>query len=323
MKGRWNGYGRGVSAKKRGRYATAITEARDLLRWRSPLRTELWAGRLTAQLQPDEVAPFLDRLAADPSPEAHLTLAALKAVDTGTPAADTDWIARMGQVTCDGAWYGKADPHGEQALAVLSFRYDNGKEPHLLVVGIDQANGGYAVDAVVEEPRFLDDLGLAEAAPALVAGRILDAFELTDTVLGAPVAETLPAERTFALARTRTIPDPQRHAPDDTVTRFDGLPDLPGAEEAFARLVEFVGDRPLWWSPSRVSAFLTQWLPREAIMSEGAVEAMPEVVRAWTAHLGDLPDVQQAIEEVAPWLAALMSNESLAGLRKRIAMGED
>ncbi|MCF6476923.1 hypothetical protein FAF44_52750, partial [Nonomuraea sp. MG754425] len=42
-------------------FDTAITQARDLLRWRSPLRTELWAARLTAELEapgrPDESGP--------------------------------------------------------------------------------------------------------------------------------------------------------------------------------------------------------------------------------------------------------------------------
>lgn len=225
----------------------------------------------------------------------------------------------IGRVVCEGGWYGKADPYGEQLLAVLSFRYTDGSEPHLVVVAIDQTNGGYAVDAAVEEPAFLNDLDLPPASPDVVAGRILDAFELTDSVLGAHVAETLHTERAAVLARTRLVPDPVRHAVPDL--QLD-LPDVPGAEEAFGKLVEFVGERPLWWSPERVSAFVTSWLPREAIMSDAAVEAMPEVLRAWTARLGDLPEVRTVIDELAPWLPALMAEESLAGPRKRMAGGE-
>jgi hypothetical protein len=225
----------------------------------------------------------------------------------------------MGRVTCEGAWYGKADPYGEQALAVLSFRYENGKEPHLLVVGIDQVNGGLAVDALVEEVKFLDDLSLHPAEPGQVAGRILDAFELSDRVMGALVADTLPAVRPLALARAHAVPGLVRQAPDDTMARFDELPDLPGAREAFERLAEFVGDRPLWWSPGRVSQFLTSWLPREAIMTDAAIAAMPEVVRAWSRFLGDHPAVLRQIDEDAPRLPALMADDSLAGLGKRIA----
>ncbi|WP_433516426.1 hypothetical protein ACQP2T_13170 [Nonomuraea sp. CA-143628] len=351
-------------------YTTAITQARDLLRWRSPLRTELWAARLTAALRPAEVQPLVRQLTEDGSPEARLTLAALATVQTTVPddveAATLDdmetlgdeagraagqtaarepagdktlretlreagreaarglpeWVGRMGQVVCEQAWYGKADRYGEQTLAALRFRYPDDKEPHVLIVGIDQVNGGLAVDAAVEEPKFLDDLDLRSADPAVVAGRVLDAFEMTDLVMGAPIAESLPAVRPLALARARTIQDPVRQAPDDTLSRFLDLPDLPGAQEAFEKLVEFVGDRPLWWSPARVSRFLTSWLPREAILTDAAVSAMPEVVRAWSRFHGAEPEVLRQIEADAPRLPALMADESLAGLRKRMAQND-
>jgi hypothetical protein len=319
-------------------FSTAVDQARDLLRWHSPLRTELWAARLTAGLEPDQVQSFLRRLAEDDSMESRLTLAALVAVNqavltgpektTPSPYAPTphnleeslpEWVRRMGRVTCEGAWYGKADPYGEQALAVLSFRYENGKEPHILVVGIDQPNGGLAVDALVEEVKFLDDLGLRPAEPGVVAGRVLDAFELGDRIIGAAVADTLPAVKPLAIARAHTVPGLVRQLPGDTMPEFPDLPDVPGAREAFEKLAEFVGDRPLWWSPARVSQFLTSWLPREAILSDEAVEAMPEVVRAWSRFNGDQPAVLHQIDVDAPRLPTLMADESLAGLGKRIA----
>ncbi|MBB5773786.1 hypothetical protein [Nonomuraea jabiensis] len=344
-------------------FTTAIAQARDLLRWCSPLRTELWAARLAADLEPDQVDPFLRQLSEDGRTEARLTLAALAAVNPGAdahPAPDAGptsaagpvsdagpsseagaqapvaesvyvraaggvvdtlpgWVRRMGRVVCEGGWYGKADPYGEQALAALSFRYENGKEPHLLVVAIDQVNGGLAVDAVVEEVKFLDDLGLRAEEPAAVAGRVLDAFELGDRIMGALVADTLPAVRPVALSRARAVPDLVRPAPDDTISRFRELPDLPGAREAFEKLAEFVGDRPLWWSPARVTQFLTYWLPREAILSEAGVAAMPEVVRAWSRFCGAHPAVLAQVEADAPRLPALMADESLASLGKRIA----
>ncbi|MGV9380067.1 hypothetical protein ACWDRB_29900 [Nonomuraea sp. NPDC003707] len=368
-------------------FTTAIAQARDLLRWCSPLRTELWAARLAADLEPDQVEPFLRQLSGDGRTEARLALAALAAVDPAAearpasdaqlasdagpvsdtplasdarpasgegPAADVSpesgagarggvgsqgqavasvyvraadgvvatlpgWVRRMGRVACEGGWYGKADPYGEQALAALSFRYENGKEPHLLVVAIDQVNGGLAVDAVVEEVKFLDDLGLRAEEPGAVAGRVLDAFELGDRIMGALVADTLPAVRPVALSRARAVPDLVRPAPDDTVSRFRELPDLPGAREAFEKLAEFVGDRPLWWSPARVTQFLSSWLPREAILSEAGIAAMPEVVRAWSRFCGAHPAVLAQVEADAPRLPALMADESLASLGKRIA----
>ncbi|MBE1586812.1 hypothetical protein ACFPOI_00145 [Nonomuraea angiospora] len=342
-------------------FTTAIAQARDLLRWCSPLRTELWAARLAADLEPDQVEPFLRQLSEDGRTEARLTLAALAAVDPAAdarpvsdarPASDVGsgggdrneagshapvaasvyvraadgvvetlpgWVRRMGRVVCEGGWYGKADPYGEQALAALSFRYENGKEPHLLVVAIDQVNGGLAVDAVVEEVKFLDDLGLRAEEPGAVAGRVLDAFELGDRIMGALVADTLPAVRPVALSRARAVPDLVRPAPDDTVSRFRELPELPGAREAFEKLVEFVGDRPLWWSPARVTQFLTSWLPREAILSEAGIAAMPEVVRAWSRFCGAHPAVLAQVEADLPRLPALMADESLASLGKRIA----
>ncbi|MGR6915307.1 hypothetical protein ACU635_13765 [[Actinomadura] parvosata] len=341
-------------------FDTATTQARDLLRWRSPLRTELWAARLTAELEEGDGvgrAAFLRRLAEDGSPEARLTLAALAIVNGPAEAEVPDdregrpytmagegvavslpgWAARMGRVTCDGGWYGKGDPYGEQVLAALSFRYDNGKEPHVLVVGIDQPSGGLAVDAVVEEAKFLDELELRPTPPESVAARILDAFQLTDRVLGAQVADTLPGVRPFAIARARSLLTRTHDASPgrgdggvsgrgrDTASEIvlDGLPDVPGAREAFGKLVEFVGDRPLWWSPARVSQFLTQWLPREAILSEEAVAAMPEVVRAWSRHQGGQAEVLRRVDEEAPRLPALMADESLASLHKRLAQAAD
>ncbi|SEH02536.1 hypothetical protein SAMN05444920_12774 [Nonomuraea solani] len=341
-----------------------IAQARDLLRWRSPLRTELWAARLAADLESTgEMQPFLMRLAEDGSLEARLTLTALAVVrrpepsahstDEGRPTEDPaneghqpesdarpaddeaeraeasavragagvepGWARRMGRVVAEGGWYGKADPFGEQVLAVLAFRYENGKEPHILVVGIDQPNGGLAVDALVEEAKFLEGLGLREEAPGVVAGRILDAFELGERIMGAVVADTLPAVRPLAIDRARAVPGLVRGASDDTVARFRDLPEVAGAREAFEKLAEFVGDRPLWWSPGRVSQFLTSWLPREAILSEDAIEAMPEVLRAWTRYNGDQAAVLRRIDEDAPRLPALMADDSLAGLAKRIA----
>ncbi|MFI6636270.1 hypothetical protein ACIBI7_45935 [Nonomuraea fuscirosea] len=308
-------------------FDTAITQARDLLRWRSPLRTELWAARLAAALEEaGEAEAFSRQAAEDGRLEARLAVAAMAALDR--PAEDPvegegelpGWVRRMGRVTCDGAWYGKADPYGEQVLAVLAFRYENGKEPHIVVTGIDQPHGGLAVDALVEELKFLDDLGLREAEPGVVAGRILDAFELGDRLMGAEMAETLPAIRPLAVSRARSVPGLVRGgAPDGAKAAFQELPELPGAEEAFGKLTEFVGDRPLWWSPGRVRQFLTSWLPREAILSQEAIEAMPEVVRAWTRHCGDQPAVLRQIDEDAPRLPALMADDSLAGLGKRLA----
>ncbi len=312
------------------------------------MRTELWAARLVSGLEAGDVGGFVRELVGAGTAEARLTLAALAAVDTavlseddGLEVSDTSvtgaagpfaaagreavealpgWVGRLGQVTCEGAWYGRADPYGQQTLAALRFRYRNGKEPHILVVGIDQVNGGLAVDALVEEVKFLDDLNLVPADPGVVAGRVLDAFELTRRVMGAVVADTLPAVRPLALARARVVPHPVRPAPDDTVARFRELPGLAGAREAFEKLVEFVGDRPLWWSPARVSQFLTSWLPREAILSDEAIAAMPDVVRAWSRFSGGHAEVLERVDMDAPRLAPLMADESLAGLGKRIAL---
>lgn len=304
-------------------FDTAVSQARDLLRWCSPLRTELWASRLTAELEESgQTEAFVRRLREDGRAEARLVLAALAAVgDASVEVVEPvpGWARRMGRVTCDGGWYGKADPYGEQVLGVLAFRYENGKEPHVLVVGIDQPQGGVAVDALVEEESFLEGLGLRAAEPGVVAGRVLDAFALGDQLMGAAVADTLPGVRPLALRRASAVPGVVRGAADDTVAGFGDVPDLPGAREAFGALAEFLGDRPLWWSPERVSRFLTSWLPREADLSDAAIEAMPEVLRAWTRFCGDQPEVLRRIERDAPGLPARMADESLAGLVKRLS----
>jgi hypothetical protein len=302
------------------RYQAAVGQARDLLRWRSPLRAELWASRLAAELAEEREAGALDTaLAADPSREAALIAAALSSV--GVPAAGArpadPWTKRLGQVECVGARYGRADRYGEQTLAALSFVYASGKEPHVLVVGIDQVHGGLAVDAVVEEPKFLDDLTLPESDPAVTAARVVTAFRLTGALLDARVADTFAPLRAFALARA--APLAAETVPEAAVAVE--LPDLPGADEAFEALREFVGDRPLWWSPSRVSAFLQVWLPREAVLSDAAIQAVPEVTRAWTRATADEPEILARIDADVPGLPARMADDSLASLRKRLARG--
>ena len=339
-----------MSAKwSAGRFAKVVAEGGDLLRWRSPLRTELWASRITASWLPDggtDSDALLERAAKDGGQEARLLLAALAVVGAPEEVADLaghllrnldskrsavlpagsrelpEWVGRMGQVICTGAWYGKADPYGEQVLAVLGFQYVNGKEPHLVVVGIDQVHGGLAIDALVEEPKFLDGLKVEPAEPGVVAGRVLDAFSLTDSVLGAATAETLDPVRSLVLARARSVPGLVRHAPDTTMAAFaeEGLPDIPGAQEAFDALTEFVGDRPLWWSPARVSQFIRVWLPREAILSDAAIMAMPEVVRAWTIHANAPEETLARIDAEIPQLPALMADPSLAGHAKRLRL---
>ncbi|MEU7892784.1 hypothetical protein AB0B45_07950 [Nonomuraea sp. NPDC049152] len=342
-------------------YRDAVRQAHDLLRWRSPLRAELWASRLAAEWHDDDgpARSFVERATHDDTPEARLILTALASIAQpptaepttdettageaparGTPVGEVAdapaarWMELMGRAQADGAWYGTADPYGEQALAVISFVYPNGKEPHLAVVGIDQANGGFAVDVMIEEPKFLDDLNVRPADPVRVAGRVIDAFELTDAIMGAPVADTFPQARAIVLARARTAEASRlgtkgargagggRWSPDDTVERFDDLPDVPGASEAFATLVEFVGDRPSWWSPARVTQFITSWLPREAIMSEAAVDAMPQVLRAWTRHLGDHPEVRERVDADSRDLPLLMADGLHFSLAKRLRLAE-
>jgi hypothetical protein len=372
---------RGIRGRVDAYFRAAMADAARITRQGSPLQTELWASLLTSAWLPEvtangrvprtaEVAHFIERGVARGDVAAGVMLAALAVVgapeEVAAQAAQgadrlaevvalPEWATRMGRVRCEGAWYGGVDPYGDQDLAVLSFCYDNGAEPHVVAVLIDHINGGFAVDAFTDGPTFVEtwcerrDAGqLRPVQPGDAAGRILDAFHLTDRVLGAPVSETLEDERSFVLARARTIPDPVKPviaepasnaACADLARRFWTSPhatmldEVDGAEEAFELLLSFVGgwpeDRLLWWSPTRASVFLTDWLPRKAIMSDEAVSAMVQVVMAWTHFAGaDLSEQARAaifrqIDEDVVKLPALITDPAQAGLAKQIALGRE
>jgi len=296
---------------------------------------------------------MLAALAVVGAPEEVAEQAARGAEQLAAGAALPEWASWLGRVHCDGAWSGPADLYGDQDMDVLSFGYDNAAEPHVVAMLTDNLNGGLAVHAFTEDPMFLDRWRehpgagqLRPVPPGEAAGRILAAFELTDHVVGVPLSEELVDERSFVLARARAVRDPVRPqiaepASDDMCTalanRFwespyaAGVDDEDGAEEAFGLLLDFVGgwpeDRLLWWSPNRVSMFLTHWLPRKAIMSDQAVRAMTRVVAAWTNFAAaDLPEPARAavirqVEEDLPKLRELVNDPAQAGLAKQIALG--
>ncbi|MFC6895188.1 hypothetical protein ACFQGX_06780 [Nonomuraea dietziae] len=67
-------------------YREAVRQARDLLRWRSPLRAELWASRLAAASGPEGTAePLVIRATKDRTREARLLLTALAALSPRPP----------------------------------------------------------------------------------------------------------------------------------------------------------------------------------------------------------------------------------------------
>jgi len=361
--------------------ATALADVSELVRQRSALQVELWASVATSAFLPekltrgfaahlDDAVGFVGRAVGEGGTAAHVMLAALAVV--GAPAELREaaaegarmlaqaaplpqWAARIGQASCAGAWFGPADPYRDQDLAVLSFGYEGDSEPHVVAVLIDRINGGFAVDAFTDDPSFVQawarhtDAGrLSPVAPAVAAGEILDAFDLTDRVLGVPVTESLVDERSFVLARTRVVPDPVQpeiadpasdQACEALASRFlaaphaEGLLEVAGAREALGQLLDFVGgwpeDRLLWWSPARASIFLTHWLPRKAVMSGEGIAATPDVVRAWTRFVtAGLAEKQLAaifdqIDRDAPGLAARMADQSQAGLGKQIALGRE
>src|SRR5262249_5310745 len=164
-------------------FRTAIADAAAVTRKASPLQTELWASLVTSAWLPeppdtepllsvdDDLPGFIARAVARGDAAAHVMLAALAA--GGAPeevaaqaargaeqlaagAALPEWASWLGRVRCDGAWYGPADLYGDQDMGVLSFRYDNAAEPHVVAMLTDNLNGGLAVHAFTDDPVFLD-----------------------------------------------------------------------------------------------------------------------------------------------------------------------
>jgi hypothetical protein len=259
------------------------------------------------------------RACTTPSPHGLAAVAALARV---APAADIKMLKGAIDLLAETQplppWHAAAGPDWTPVAAwravdvweserVLLIDYD-GPHPHTLMAQIYQTGGLLVGKLVVLEPNAAsrwDQLRAGEEVPMPIAEKpaadvladLADALRVTDMTWPRNDDEDFVDNRALAWSRCRAylssdwadavgLPDSERRrliddfatssGNDSEVTR--SLADL------FLDYGEgYIRSGPLCWSPGEVMLFLTDWLPRKAILDAGQRRALPDTLRQWLA----------------------------------------
>ncbi|MGH3518978.1 MAG: hypothetical protein ACRDQ7_16460 [Haloechinothrix sp.] len=84
---------------------------------------------------------------------------------------------------------------------------------------------------------------------------------------------------------------------------------------------------PLCWSPDQVELFLTDWLPRKAVLDAGQRDALPEALRRWVRFALQsrgveprwIEPVVQAVDDCLPEFTEAFGDRSAWGPAKQMA----
>ncbi|HKS99473.1 MAG TPA: hypothetical protein VJT31_08080 [Rugosimonospora sp.] len=287
------------------------------------------------QVLPPDRGPALDafvetlreHLSTHDEPNATLVAAVLD----GHPAPSPPWAAALGTVRATGG-YAFGDRYGDQTSYVATFEYADpelGGPEHAIVVLADH-NLGLARDLLVLAPAapvlqqlrdsaLTDPDGmtwLAEVPLSTVRTAANAYLRATDTASEPPATESLPANRSLALARLALLPEaaeqPEPDAgaagrelmgeflasPEASLSGLSGLggPRGESVNYCLGLIVDFAtgrGGDPLRWSPQSVVTFLTEWVHQRAVLDNVDAATLPGTLGAWVVWAGrrlDLPD---------------------------------
>jgi hypothetical protein len=257
------------------------------------------------------------RACTTPSPHGLAAVAALARV---APVADikmlTGTVGILAETQPLPPWHTAAEPGWTPTAAwravdvwdserVLLVDYD-GPHPHTLMAQIYQTGGLLVGKLAVLEPGAAsrwDQVRADEEVPMPIAERpmadvladLADALRVTDITWPRNDDEDFVGNRAVAWSRCRDhlsegwteptgLPDGERRRlideftasteRDDEVTRS-----LAGLFLDYGE--GYIRPGPLSWSPREVMLFLTDWLPRKAILDAGQRQALPDALRQW------------------------------------------
>ncbi len=222
--------------------------------------------------------------------------------------AEPSWAARIGRPDLVDAWT-YVDPWGDQRTWFGTFVYP-GREPHVVMALCDENLGGIVKDAFAAYPkgdlRALAErergLGVSDAAPDLMAARVIAAIRTGDMYLDNDWTDGFKETRALILARMELIGPaelPEREPPPDEdarlalLERFMASPFAPDPDQVEPETTELIVGRcldarcdfgdgdPLRWSPIVVELFMLDFLPRKAIMDARQIRALPKVLPGW------------------------------------------
>ena len=258
------------------------------------------------------------------------------------------WADAVGNASFIEAWVAEHE-FGDADMIGMVFSHE-GWEPHALGVLIDHNLNSMAKDVLVATDagglrsawEEIPETTIRSVTAQDVATRLAAGLEAEGMYLEAPSTEELKKGRALIRSRLRGLPQPrplQRPIMDDASrdqlereftegAEARGL-DRDALEDIVFRIIGFSCDYgcgdPLRWSPTVVELFMTDWLPRKALL-EGPPESVPDVMRAWVRFAGrkrgvSQGSVQEAVESVARWekeMLGAMEDPSRQGHAKAI-----
>ena len=234
--------------------------------------------------------------------------------------SEPQWTHRPADVTCVDAWQ-LGDVYGDQATVLCVF--ERAAKRHGIFVLIDFNHlGGWVKDisptddvtgtlrelrrAPIESGGILR---LEQIAPERARRLVEDGIAATDMTIDADTDDDYADYRALALARCRAMPGPApaRGEPEITETerealvgrfladRASDLPDSEATRYCAQLLIDYGCDydagQPLRVGPAKIETFLLGFVPRKVVLDPADRDALPEVVRcfsAWAAGLAQL-----------------------------------
>lgn len=246
------------------------------------------------------------------------------------------WAGAIGRVTFVEAWVAEHEL-GDGDMVGMVFRHED-REPHALGVLIDHNLSSMAKDVLVSSDagelrkawEENPEITIREIDEQDVATRLATGLEMEEMFLDGPSTEEFMHARALLRSRLRCLPEPKplpRPVMDEAERErleheFRGSPeartlDRDAIDDVVWRVISFSCDYgcgdPLRWSPVVVELFMTEWLPRKALL-DGPAERVPDVLRAWVRFAGRKRGVSKASIADAADAVVRWENEMLGSM---------
>jgi hypothetical protein len=298
------------------RQITAGVDSLSAETWASGALGSAWqaAGILDRDPEATFCRDVARRAAGQPSPEALAAVAALRRLVGAAERQELDeafdvlsrtqprpdWIGDSPPAPTAG--WRALDPWGSRSVLFVEYA---DPRPYTLMAGILEATGSTVQTLQLVRAGMAETwpsesgIDVPMAAVPVPAGEVLGelavALERTDRTIPRPDDERFVALRALAWSRCRayraaegTWEDMPAEERERLVTAYlaeSGQPDTDTTRYLVGLFldygVNYITTDALAWSPDRVLLFLTDWLPRKAMLDADDRRELPEALRHW------------------------------------------
>jgi hypothetical protein len=303
------------------RRITGLADPLQAEAWASDWLGQAWLNAPLGQREAEHLLcmEVCGRACTMPSPHGLAAVAALARV---APASDTKMLTETVGILAETQplppWHAAAEVSWIPAAAwravdvwdserVLLIDYA-GPHPHTLMAQIYQTGGLSVGKLAILEPGAAgrwDQLRADEDVPmpitdqpiADVLGDLANALRTTDITWPRADDDDFVSSRALAWSRCRDyLPDDWpdlMHLPESESHRLidEFVASIGHDGEVIRSLAElfldygegYIRSGPLCWSPGEIMLFMTDWLPRKAILDADQRRALPDILRRWLA----------------------------------------